>query len=293
MGKDAIGGSGVNSMVAMLCGELCGVSTEAMLPFCSAIELLHNFSLIHDDIEDADEKRRGRETVWKRWGIPQAINVGDLLFSLAAESILRAGGLLPNERIFSALKAYYKTCDALTTGQHLDMAFEHMDLVAPDDYLYMIRGKTAALLGYSTMVGAIASGKPAEQIKLFSDFGINLGIAFQMQDDYLGIWGEISKTGKAGRSDLLARKKTYPILCGLANGKKFLQLWHASEEITHDLADELAQALDEEGINDLVLNEVKRYTEVAVNSLHQIANHQSTAGKILFELSGELMQRTF
>ena len=275
-------GKRLRPLIAMICGEVCGVEASSMLPFCTAIELLHNFSLIHDDIEDADERRHGRETLWKHWGVPQAINTGDLLFAIAAQSIGRASAYLSHERVLLAMDEYFQTCTALTTGQHLDMRFESMDFITPHAYLEMVEGKTAALLGYSTMVGAIAAGKSIKDTETFKAFGINLGIAFQIQDDYLGIWGETAKTGKAGRGDLIARKKTFPIILGLEKGNEFYHLWHQVDKISLQNTANLVQALDNDGIKELVMHEVKRYTDIAINSLNQITGAQTPAGKILF-----------
>jgi geranylgeranyl diphosphate synthase type I len=286
-------GKRIRPILAMLSGEICGLNQSQMLPFCSAIELLHNFSLIHDDIEDSDEKRRGRETLWKIWGIPQAINTGDLLFSLSTKSMFRAKDMLTDRVILSAVDAFHQTCNQLTSGQFLDMKFETMDKVASDLYLEMIKGKTAALLGYCFEVGAILSEKSIDEVEKYYTFGQALGIAFQIQDDYLGIWGDISKTGKASRSDLLSRKKSYPILLGVEKEGDFSELWFSLEEISKADADRLALLLEKDEIDQLVIDEVKRYTNLAITLLQQITSEGHPIGKIVFQLVNQLMNRNY
>jgi geranylgeranyl diphosphate synthase, type I len=286
-------GKRIRPILAMLFGELCGHTADSLIPFCSSIELLHNFSLIHDDIEDHDEKRHGRDTVWKIWGIPQAINAGDLLFSLSTKSMFRAGGNFPENAILSAIEAFHLTCNRLTSGQFLDMKFEIMDAVEPSLYLEMIKGKTAALLGYCTMAGSILAGKSDAEIESYFQFGETLGIAFQIQDDYLGIWGDISKTGKASRSDLLSRKKSYPILLGLSNKGDFFRSWNQLEMITEKEADNLAAQLESEGVREIVTNEVKQYTDKANSILDALITHENKVGLIIRQLSDQLMNRNY
>ncbi|MBI9048432.1 MAG: polyprenyl synthetase family protein [Anaerolineaceae bacterium] len=286
-------GKRIRPILALLCAELCNLSVDQVLPFCTAIELLHNFSLIHDDIEDGDEKRRGRETLWKIWGIPQAINTGDLLFSMAAKSMIRSIGKLPDHVIIAGIDAFHETCSQLTIGQHLDMKFEDMENIAPDLYLEMIGGKTAALLGYCSGIGSILSNADQENRKLHFQFGQALGVAFQIQDDYLGIWGDIKVTGKANRSDLISRKKSFPILCGLAKQGKFYKVWNEMTTINTTDVEKLALLLEEEEIDQLVLAEVKRYTDSATALLKQIAIENNTVSLILKQLVDKLMDRNY
>ncbi len=197
------------------CAEVGGKASSA-LPAAAAIEILHNFSLVHDDIEDGDEARRHRATVWKLWGVPLAINVGDGMFALAFAAIQRlsARGVTPTA-VLAALDVFTRTCVALTEGQYLDMSFEQRRDVSEDEYLRMIAGKTAALVGASVAIGAYIGGAGPEQAQFLQRFGQEIGLAFQIQDDVLGIWGDPAVTGKAAGNDVLRKKKSLPMLHAL------------------------------------------------------------------------------
>ena len=203
----------------LACSEVGGDPGDA-LPAAAAIELLHNFSLIHDDIEDGDEMRRHRPTVWKLWGVPQAINAGDGMFTLAFAALQRLArrGVDPSTTL-AALDIFTQTCLALTEGQHLDIGFESRDQVSVNEYLRMIQGKTGALVGASVAIGGRVGDASEGAIHHLQQFGHATGLAFQIQDDILGIWGDPQMTGKAVGSDILRRKKSLPLLYALNNAQ--------------------------------------------------------------------------
>ena len=197
------------------CAELGGDATQAV-PAAAAIELLHNFSLIHDDIEDGDEMRHHRPTVWKVWGAPIGINVGDAMFTLAFAAIQRLTQRGVNSKAtLGVLNQFTQTCLALTEGQYLDLSFEQRPVVSVDEYMRMIQGKTAALVGASVAIGARIAGASTRQQTDMLQFGQAIGLAFQIQDDILGIWGDAAQTGKPVGSDILNRKKSLPLLHAL------------------------------------------------------------------------------
>jgi geranylgeranyl diphosphate synthase type I len=199
----------------LACSEVGGDPAQA-LPAAAALELLHNFSLIHDDVEDGDELRHHRPTVWKLWGVPQAINAGDGMYALAYAALQRlADRGVKAKPALSVFERFTRTCLALTEGQYLDIRFEERTQVTVDEYLRMIQGKTAALIAASVAIGALLGGaSPAQQTDLLR-FGQAMGLAFQIQDDVLGIWGDPSVTGKAAGNDILRRKKSLPLLYAL------------------------------------------------------------------------------
>ncbi len=208
-------GKRVRPLLCLLACEAVGGTVEAALPAAVSIELLHNFSLIHDDIEDNSPTRRGRPTIWRLWGIPQAINVGDAMFSLARRVLHDLSAWHRPERVLEAFRLFDNVCVALTEGQHLDMRFEETLEVSEAAYLRMIEGKTAALIATSVEMGALLGDATAPVRQAYATFGRYLGLAFQIEDDILGIWGEEVKTGKSTASDILTKKKTWPVIYGL------------------------------------------------------------------------------
>jgi geranylgeranyl diphosphate synthase type I len=204
------------------------------LPAAAGVEYVHNFSLIHDDIQDQSPLRRGRPTVWKKWGIAQAINAGDLMFTLAHLSVLRLSEQLDASTSLRCVRLLQETCVDLTKGQYLDMSYESERSMPLERYWPMVQGKTAALLACSCRLGAVIGGANAEQETALSEFGTKLGLAFQAWDDWLGIWGDVEITGKSTDSDLTTGKKTLPILFGLQQQTEFAQCW-LKERV--DLAD--------------------------------------------------------
>ena len=181
-------GKRLRPTLLMLCAEACGGDWHQALPAAAAVELLHNFSLVHDDIQDDSPTRHGRPTVWKLWGKPDAINVGDALFSLAyiaLEGLAEAG--VERSIVLRAWSIFNATNLELTRGQHLDMRFELQETVTVDEYISMITGKSAALLAACTQLGALIGTGNERLANRYRDFGLNLGIAFQIHDDILGI----------------------------------------------------------------------------------------------------------
>ncbi len=277
----------------LACAELGG-DVEKAVPAAAALELLHNFSLIHDDIEDGDEQRRHRPTLWKLWGVPQAINAGDGLFAMAFAAIqgLYDRGLSA-EATLAALRVFTQMTVALTEGQHLDMLFEQRGTVSVADYLRMIQGKTGALVGASVAIGAIAGGAEAAQSEALWRYGQAVGLAFQVQDDILGIWGDPAETGKAAGNDLLRRKKSLPILYTLdhvAVGPRFAALMDDAGFGPSDLDAALA-LLDEAGARAYAEAQVQRLHDNAMAALHEALGPRA-ADSLLRTLAESLINRT-
>jgi len=249
----------------LLACEAQGGPWREALPAAAAIELLHNFTLIHDDIEDHDERRRGRPTLWTLWGVPQAINAGDALFALAYQALLRLDARpLPSERIVLALQRYSEAILSITEGQCFDLAFETQEKVAETPYLQMIERKTAALLGLACELGGLLAGAAEAHQAALREFGVALGMAFQMQDDVLGLWGDPARTGKSIGSDVRRHKKTLPILHGMAHSPALRELLtHPEREMDET---QVARALDL-----LVETGSRAYTEERAAAYHRAA----------------------
>ncbi|MEM7346526.1 MAG: polyprenyl synthetase family protein [Chloroflexota bacterium] len=185
---------------------------KAALPVAAAIEIIHNFSLLHDDIEDNDRERRGRPTAWTIWGQPRVINAGDFLYSLAYKSLYELENTFPTDRIFAVSRLINEACLALTAGQDLDLRFETLDDVSTKMYVDMVYKKTGALINAAILGGAKLATSDKTIIENYGQFARNIGIAFQIQDDILGIWGDRTKTGKSTDNDLRRKKKTLPVI---------------------------------------------------------------------------------
>jgi len=277
-------------LVLLTCAACNDHRWEVALPAAAAVELLHNFSLIHDDIEDRSPLRRGRETVWKKWGDALAINAGDALFSLAFQAIYLLQETCPEKIVLQSLHIMNNTCVQLTGGQHLDISYENERYIGLDDYWKMIEGKTAALISACTRLGALIGGAPDQQQHNLSEFGRSLGIAFQIQDDWLGIWGNAAQTGKSTESDLLAGKKSLPIVFALQKRGKFAERW-LSGPIQPDEVGYLAGLLIEEGAQRHTEEQAEVYTRQALQSLEN-ANLTNDAGEALHELALALLKRS-
>jgi geranylgeranyl diphosphate synthase type I len=207
------GGKMLRPALCMLCCEAAGGDPARALPAAAALELVHNFTLIHDDIEDASDRRHGRETLWRVAGIPQAINAGDGMFVLARRTLLgMVDAGVPADRVLDAARALDDACVLLCEGQYADIGFETRERVSLAEYEAMIAGKTAALLGASAAIGAIAGGADDATVTSLGECGRLLGFAFQIQDDVLGIWGEEAVTGKPVADDIRSRKKSFPVV---------------------------------------------------------------------------------
>ncbi len=215
-------GKALRSTLCLLACEAVGGEYRQALPAAVAIELVHNFSLVHDDIQDDDRERRHRPTVWNIWGKPQAMNAGMAMRALASLTLLRL-----NERAVSAEKQLRvqrlidESSLRLIEGQYLDISNESRFDIGVSDYLDMIDKKTASLIACSLEVGALLGSDNDYLPDSFRDIGGNLGLGFQIRDDILGIWGDEEKTGKPLGSDMRHRQKTLPIVyaLGKADGR--------------------------------------------------------------------------
>ncbi|MBN1399318.1 MAG: polyprenyl synthetase family protein [Anaerolineae bacterium] len=210
-------GKRLRPLLCLLACEAAGGAWRRAVPAAASLELIHNFSLVHDDIEDRSNTRRHRATVWHLWGIAQGINTGDAMWVLARQAVHRLSDLdHPAHIVLQVARLLEEACLELCTGQYLDLRFEETSEVSLADYERMIAGKTAALLSASVAVGALLGGATEAALAHWRRFGLALGLCFQVTDDGLGIWGDPRITGKSAASDILERKKTLPVLYALA-----------------------------------------------------------------------------
>jgi geranylgeranyl diphosphate synthase type I len=263
----ASGGKALRPALALLSAQAVGAPAEIGVPGAVAVELVHNFSLLHDDLMDGDVQRRHRPTVWAVWGASTAILVGDAMLSLAYEVLAEAGGDVATE----AAGLLGSATQALIRGQVNDLAFERRSSVTVAECQAMAADKTGALMGASAAIGAVLAGADAPVVDGMCVFGAQLGLAFQLVDDLLGIWGDPETTGKAVGADLRARKKSLPITYALESGTaagRELAGWIATDGPDSDQQVERAAHLVEDaGGRDWTLAEAHRRLDAAASAL--------------------------
>ena len=219
----SLGGKRIRPVLALAACEAEAGALDAAMPAAMAVELFHNFTLMHDDIMDEAPLRRGRPTVHTKWSENAAILSGDVMYTLALTALEGT----PAEALADVLRMFNVTSKEVCEGQQSDMAFETRDNVTVDEYVNMIRLKTSVLLAASAAMGARAAGASPERVEAWYRYGVNVGLAFQIQDDFLDTFGESGTTGKQVGGDILSDKKTLLWLTTEANeeGRKALAPW--------------------------------------------------------------------
>jgi geranylgeranyl diphosphate synthase type I len=277
----------------MACEALIG-DIDPALSAAAATEFLHEFTLIHDDIEDGDSSRRHRPTLWTLVGVPQAINAGDGLFTLAQQALLHSQTRgIPANYVLRAQQRLNEVTLNLCIGQHLDMAFETYDLVSPEDYLTMISGKTAALLSFATEVGGLMAQADEATISTLQATGKAVGLAFQIFDDLLGIWGDSKRTGKPVGADIRAKKKSLPVIYALSQpeSERLRQLYTTPLNQERQIA-EATQLIEKSGAREYVIELAETEQERAIEMLYCV-NASDEALQPLHQLIELLTKRDY
>ncbi|MBN2046712.1 MAG: polyprenyl synthetase family protein [Anaerolineaceae bacterium] len=283
-------GKRIRPFMVLLSTEAFGADWKSALPAAASVSYLHNFSLIHDDIEDNSSTRRNRPTLWSKWGIPQSINSGDLMFSMSYACMMALRETTSSAEVaLDGLNVLQSTIEQLVRGQYLDMSFESREDITLEAYWQMINGKTAALLSCCMELGALIANAPSDRRQSAAQFGRSLGLAFQVVDDWLGVWGDPKVTGKSVGSDLTSRKKTIPILFGLEHNAKFAARWQ--QPINEQDVPELAQLLIDSGAQAFTEHEADRLTREALDSLDLAFSTSNPAVEALRELAVKLIGR--
>ncbi|TMC42233.1 MAG: polyprenyl synthetase family protein [Chloroflexi bacterium] len=261
---------------------LCTLIYEALtgderraLPAAAAIELLHNFTLIHDDIEDQDPARHHRPTVWSVWGVPQAINAGDGMFAVSRLAVQRLSGF-PAERVLEFAKLIDEACVRVCEGQFLDISFETRTDVTTERYRAMAAKKTGALFAAAAQGAALLATDDATVRETLARFGDAFGQAFQAYDDVLGIWASTERTGKVEMNDLTKRKKTLPVVLGFerAQGKtreRLAALFAPAAPLSSESVEQIREILDELGVRAVIDAEIAAQRGRALHALRGIA----------------------
>jgi len=287
----AVSGKRIRPALSLLACAGAGGEARTALPAAAAIELIHNFTLVHDDIQDDSQSRRGRPTVWRLWGRAQAINAGDALFTIAHLALQRLTGRgMSPDAALEAIAVLDQTCLELTRGQHLDMSFESRAAVSVAEYWQMIEGKTAALIAAAADLGALCAGATVSRRQAYREFGRVLGLAFQAHDDILGIWGDSAETGKSSATDIQTRKKSLPVVYGLERSPRLTTLYSAPEEDGGGPVADIVAELERVGARQHAETEAARLSHAAIHALEH-AEPANEAGALLHALASELLGR--
>ena len=287
----SLGGKRIRPVLTLMAADLFKGDINKAMPAALAIETFHNFTLIHDDIMDNAPLRRGKQTVHEKWGVNNAILSGDVMMVEANKHL----SMLDSQVLKDALNTFNTTAQGVCEGQQLDMEFEEQEVVSITDYINMIRLKTAVLLGGAMKLGAQVSGASPDEAEQLYEFGENLGIAFQLQDDILDVYGDPEKFGKQVGGDIIANKKTLLLLKlkELANAEDLRELEFQSTNT--DLGSKIKHITalyNDYNIREFAGIEMRMYSDKAFNALTSL-KVSGERKKALFDLAGQLMNREY
>lgn len=286
------GGKLLRPALALLSARAAHAPAEAGVPGAVAVELIHDFTLLHDDIMDGDIERRHRPTAWRVFGAPAALLTGDALLVAGVSALLEQG----TSGAVRAAKRLTEDVQRIITGQHADLAFEERDDISLAECLRMAAGKTGALLSCSAAIGAEVAGGPDALADGLARFGEEIGIAFQLVDDLLGIWGSPEETGKPVLSDLRARKKTLPVVAALRAGcsssHKFRQLYFRPTPLNEIELREAARLIEDAGGRDWAQREAVRRAVLARQHLDDLGLPSAVRAEFL-DIGRFITERTY
>ncbi|WP_443938634.1 polyprenyl synthetase family protein [Pedobacter sp. MW01-1-1] len=284
-----LGGKRIRPLLVLIATELFGKDAKEAIHAAMAIEVFHNFTLIHDDIMDNAPLRRGQATVHEKWSTNTAILSGDVMMVEANKNLAQVNTIFLKD----VLDTFNATAQGVCEGQQLDMEYENRDDVSISEYINMIRLKTAVLLGGALKLGAIIGGASAENADLIEQFGENIGIAFQLQDDILDVYADPEKFGKQVGGDIIANKKTFLLLKALEKASNNeLKDWIAKKEFTNnEKVASVTKIYNELSIRQEAEKEMKKYADLAFQNLANISAPKEQK-EILFNLTEQILQRT-
>jgi geranylgeranyl diphosphate synthase type II len=269
------GGKRIRPLLMILACEAFGGEFEDAVDAAVAIEILHNFTLVHDDIMDNAATRRGKETIHKRWDVNTAILVGDELIGLSYRSLLKTR----SRRIDDVVRAFTDGVIEVCEGQAFDKEFESDNSISLDDYFLMIKKKTAELIRISSVIGSIIADAGNDEIELISCYAQKLGFAFQIQDDLLDVVADENEFGKKIGGDILEKKKTYLYLKALElnnkNDRDHLVALYTEGNENHNKTGEVINIYKRSGVVESAKDEIRKYTLKANESLSQLKNEQA------------------
>jgi geranylgeranyl diphosphate synthase, type II len=259
-----LGGKRMRPLLALLSHHMFSDEVEKVLKPAVAIEIFHNYTLVHDDIMDNAPLRRGNATVHEKWSANVAILAGDVMQIKSTEMMMKVDDAI----LRKTLELFNTTATEICEGQQYDMEFEKRDKVSIEEYIEMIRLKTAVLLGFSLELGGLVAGTTEKNLELLREFGVNMGIGFQLMDDLLDVYGDMSKFGKTVGGDIIANKKTYLLITALqkAKGADLKKLNDLLESKSIDTSTKVKEVTAL--YNKL---EIKSFTELKINEYFDLA----------------------
>lgn len=274
----SLGGKRLRPMLVVLGYRLYKDDWKNILPYAVAVEAFHNFTLMHDDIMDQAPLRRGKATVHTKWNVNTAILSGDVMLVRVYEML----AALPADVLAVALQRFSQTAAEVCEGQQLDMDFEHRSTVSEKEYINMIRLKTAVLLGFSLEFGALLAGAPASERKALYDFGVSIGIGFQLKDDLLDVYADQKKFGKQVGGDIISNKKTFLLIKALERAKgedrKELDHWIAQKKFNAvKKVKAVTSVYDRLGIRESTERKITGFFDKGFGSLSAIGSESATA----------------
>jgi geranylgeranyl diphosphate synthase type II len=287
-----LGGKRIRPLLTLLAYSLYKEDYRSILTPAVAVETFHNFTLMHDDIMDNAPLRRGKATVHEKWNANTAILSGDVMMVKAYDMLLE----VPSDKLSVCLRHFNRTAAEVCEGQQLDMNFENREVVSEDEYLDMIGLKTAVLLGFSLQYGALLAGAPEEDVQRLYDFGVSIGIGFQLKDDLLDVYADKAKFGKQVGGDIIANKKTYLLIKAkeLAREKQAeeLRFWENAEEFEKEEKVKAVTSLyDDLGIRQLTESKMEAYFARGFEQLDQLHPQNQAALEGLRFLAQDLINR--
>ncbi len=286
------GGKKIRPVSVLMSADFFEGDLKEALIVSFAIEMFHNFTLLHDDVMDNSYVRRNRETVHAKWNINQAILSGDAMIILVYQKLLE----LPNKKIKPIMKLINRTALQVCEGQQLDMEFETTLDVSIEEYIQMIKLKTAVLLGSSLALGAIVAEADEKNIKEMYEFGINIGLAFQIQDDYFDTYGDFNTFGKKIGNDIITNKKTFLLVnaLNLAKGETKTRLEKLFTEKTQEEQNKINNVkaiYNELKIEEITKNKIQEYYHKAIRNIDRIKGVSTSQKEILYQFAEYIVKR--
>ena len=281
----AMTGKAVRPTLCLFGCEAVGGSPDLALPAAVALEFIHNFSLVHDDIQDEDETRHNRKTLWAVWGKPKALVAGNVLRVVADISLHQLEGRgLRRERSLAAVSLLTESYLEMIEGQYLDLSFEGRRDIGMDDYLRMISRKTGALIRCSLNLGAVVGTDDAQTIAALRECGRALGYVFQIRDDVLGVWGEEELTGKPVGSDIRRKKNSYPIVYTMEaagdEDRGAISSMYSKPELDDADVDSVLAIMDKTGVRERAQTEAARWADIAIRAVAPVELSRSHRERI-------------